>query len=350
MNKKRDLLNEIRAKKERSEFYLASSDLFSLRMDFDERLEMKGASNRGNGLFVVGIVACIEVAVRYAIRRLIDHGRPYIERISEFKDPLPLDFNIALALHDKRVSFGDLVSHLLPVSNVAQINSHFGALFGRNFKHVLADIREFVEPEFAEPDEPEAGSEPEESEPTLLPIPDVDALIANLGRLFRARHNAAHEADFDSVTNDEMREFFKTGETFIHALDEIVTQTVEPNMPRHAPGLSMVAVQEAERAAAEMDALYERAVALSANTQLSSSDSELPTQSEALRGAQEAFLRYLDAEMGSRGIFSSRLSGPGMRTRDAHVQEELCKHRIQMLSELISDLEFEAEVSSLSEE
>jgi hypothetical protein len=38
-----------------------------------------------------------------------------------------------------------------------------------------------------------------------------------------------------------------------------------------------------------------------------------------------------------------------MRTRDAHVQKELYKHRIQMLSELISDLEFEAEVSSLPE-
>lgn len=53
--------------------------------------------------------------------------------------------------------------------------------------------------------------------------------------------------------------------------------------------------------------------------------------------------------MGSRGVFSSRLSGLGMRTRDAHVQKELCTHRIRMLSELIDDLEFEAEISSLPE-
>jgi hypothetical protein len=352
MKKKRDLLNEIKAKKERSEFDpMPSIELFSLRIDFDERLEMKETSRHATGLFVVGIVACIEVAIRYAIRRLIDHGRPYIERISEFKETLPLDFNIAIALHDKRVTFGDLVSHLLPVSSIEQINSHFGILFGREFKQILTEVKEFVEPEFTEPEESPVETESEEeAEPPLLPIPDVNALIASLGRLFSARHSAAHEAAFYSVTNDELLQFFKTGEIFIHALDEMVRQIIEPDLPRFAPGMAIFAVQEAEKVAAEMEVLYEKATVLATNARSRFGYTDTLTQAEALKNSQDAFEKYFDAEMACRGIYSSTLSGSGMRARDAHVQKELCAHRIQMLAELISDLEFDAEISSLTKD
>ncbi len=354
MSKKRDLPKEIQAKKERAELNNdASLKLFFISHNFERRAEPKKSFDHENGLFVVGIVACIEVAVRDAIQKLIDHGRPYVERISEFKDTLHLDFNIAIALHDKRISFGDLVAHLLPVSNVAQINSHFEVLLGRKFKQVLADIREFVEPLDREIQDSQAETDPElddEGDPPLLPITDVDALIASLGRLFRARHNAAHEAVFDSVTDDELRDFFKAGEMFIHALDETVRQTLEPNMPRSAMGASMAAVEESGQVYDEMQALYEKASGLATDVRDEFAGPDELTQSEALKAAQEAFEKYFDAEMAARGVYSSKLAGTGMRMRDAHVQKELCAHRIQMLNELIDDLEFQNEISSLKED
>jgi hypothetical protein len=226
---KRDLISEIEAKKLRlPDYNNANSDLFHLWVFNDG----KGGLSLVSGLFPVGIVACIEVAVRQAIRRLIDHGPPYVDRISKFKDELKLDVNIGRALRDRRVAFGDLVSHLLPVSNVAQISSYFSILFEQSFQKVLADAREFVEPTLSELDEggkekPTHRRRPSQTRttasPSLLPIADVDSLMKSLDRLFRARHQTAHEADFQSVRDHEVLSFFQAAKVFIHALNEIVS-------------------------------------------------------------------------------------------------------------------------------
>ncbi len=120
-------------------------------------------------------------------------------------------------------------------------------------------------------------------------------------------------------------------------------------MPRYALGLSIVAAQEFEVVAAKMEALYQKATSLAASARPRFEGSDTSTQAKALRDAQEAFEKYFEAEMTCRGIYSSTLSGSGMRARDAHVQKELCAHRIQMLSELVNDLDFDAEISSLRE-
>src|SRR5919205_1362394 len=106
MSRRRDLLKEIKEKKERSEYQyvsLMSVELLGLRLAFETQLETRRNKDIKTGLYVVGIVACIEVGVRYSIQQLIDHGRPFLERVSGFKDALSLDFDIALALHDRRV-------------------------------------------------------------------------------------------------------------------------------------------------------------------------------------------------------------------------------------------------------
>lgn len=358
---KRDLIREIEAKKLRSPGYNdAALRLFLLQHSFTQHEKAVIDFNAAWGLFLVGIVGCIEVAVRDALRRLIDYGPPYVDRISEFKDLLRLDINIARALQDKRLSFGDLFSHLLPVSTVEQINSHFGTLFQRDFRQVLADAREFVEPSFSElldgeeqeelEPAPEADADPEDSESYLLPIPDVGALMASLVRLFRARHNAAHEADFESVSADDVRGFFRTAEIFIHAMDETVSQALEPNIPRSAIGTSLLAAQEAGKVHNEMQALEAKLVSLlpdesKLTPSVGNDDGEL-SELKAYRKAQEAFEKHLDAETTFNLVRVGAISGNGMRMLEAETLKDFCEFRIKRLKEAVEHIELLSDTNS----
>jgi hypothetical protein len=98
-------------------------------------------------LFLVGIITCIELATRNAIQRLVDKGTPFIERIDKFKDFLKIDLNVTKALHDRKVSFGELLSHLLPINNVENVISHLGVLLDASFSETLKNLRHFQEPD-----------------------------------------------------------------------------------------------------------------------------------------------------------------------------------------------------------
>lgn len=350
---KRDLLNEIEAKKLRASGYFdAAHKLSLLRITFNRQEKVLTKTDASWALFIVGIVACIELAVREAICKLIDHGSPYIDRIGEFKDVLKLDVSIARALQDTRISFGDLLSHLLPVSNIEQINSHFGALFQKDFRQVLADAREFVEPsmsEILEDDEQEEvqaleqQQDREGGETPLLPISDVPALIASLGRLFKARHNVAHEADFDSVTANDVQGFFRTAEVFIHALDETVWQIIEPRMPRTAFGMSLVISKEASKVQDEMEEVEAKLFSLlsdNVKTPVALKPNGGESELKAFKKARKAFKKYLDAEVTFDLVRVGMISGNGLRILEAETLKDFCEFRIKRLKKAMEYFEY----------
>jgi hypothetical protein len=346
---KRDLISEIQAKKLRfPDYHQASFRLFYLQHGFNEHEKSAPQPSPIHSLFLIGIVACLEVAIRDAIRKLIDHGSPFINRISQFKDVLRLDVNVGRALHDRKVSFGDWVSHLLPVSNLEQINSHFSILFAADFGQVLTDAREFVEPSIsdllgndtkAEDEEPEAESEISEAPDTLLPISDIGELMASLGRLFKARHIAAHEADFELISGDDVRGFFRTAEVFIHAIDEIVSQIIEPNMPRTALGMSLVAARDAGKARREMQELETKLLRLFAEQEIILTGTDDASEIIAFKAAQEAFEKHVDAEVAFELARVGMISGNGMRMLEAQTLKDFCEFRIKRLRQAIDWIE-----------
>jgi len=347
---KRDLISEIQAKKLRfPDYHQASFRLFYLQHGFNEHEKSAPQPGPIHSLFLIGIVACLEVAIRDAIRKLIDHGSPFIDRISQFKDVLRLDVNVGRALRDRKISFGDLVSHLLPVSNLEQINSHFSTLLAADFWQVLTDAREFVEPTIsellgddetnAESEEPEAELESNDPADRLLPIPDVGELMASLGRLFKARHIAAHEADFELISGDDVRGFFRTAEVFIHALDEIVSQIIEPNMPRTALGMSLVASREASKSHREMQELETKLLRLFAEQEIILTGTDDASEIIAFKAAQEAFEKHVDAEVAFELARVGMISGNSMRMLEAQTFKDFCEFRIKRLRQAIDSIE-----------
>jgi hypothetical protein len=352
---KHDLISEIEGKKLRfPTCHEASFRLFYLQDSFTEHEKTSPQPGPIHSLFLIGLAACLEVAIRDAIRKLIDHGSPFIDRISQFKDVLRLDVDVGRALHDRKISFGDLVSHLLPVSNLEQIYSHFSILLGADFRQVLTDAREFVEPTISEllgdepgeneTEKPESELEPSDSARPLLPIADVEDLMASLGRLFRARHIAAHEADFELISSDDLHGFFRTAEVFIHALDEIVSQIIEPNMPRTGMGMSLVASKEASKAHQEMQELEAKLLGLFAQQEIILTGTDDASEISAFKAAQEAFEKHVDAEVAFELARVGTISGNGMRMLEAQTLKEFCDFRIKRLRQAIGSIEASWEI------
>ena len=75
----------------------------------------------------IGSVACLEQYFRRWAARLINSGRPFINRINRFP---AITFNHAsiIALNDKTISLGEFLSHQLPLSTLDDVNVQFSKL------------------------------------------------------------------------------------------------------------------------------------------------------------------------------------------------------------------------------
>lgn len=333
---KRDYIDEILEKKRRSknDWQWGSWKLLDLERSFSKFQEDETYIKSHYSLFLVGIVTCLEVATRQAIQRLVDEGSPYIERIDKFKDFLRIDLNITKALHDKKISFGELVSHLLPVNNLENIISHLGVLLNSSFAETLKNLRHFEEPDLSQYFEDEINDEieNEESELQYLIIDDVNSLFATLTQIFTNRHIIVHEGDFDVVsTKEELENYFSVANTFIRALEELIEQLLNPNMSRNALGISLFEAEEAGKVYEEMDGKYTELYGLTSDEQ-TFYDSDVSVRKQ-LKITQDKFLEYMEAETAFIEALIKPMSGNTLRSIDSQVQKEFCEHRIKVLDE-----------------
>ncbi|WP_250450342.1 hypothetical protein [Caballeronia sp. ATUFL_M2_KS44] len=242
--KERNRLREILEKKSRSSgrYLPGRSEL----QDLDWMLECHGDSSIVNSLTMVGLAGCIEVSVRNAIERLIDHGAPYVDRLDQFKKCLEFDLQLTKALSDGEITFGNLVAHLLPVSNLSHIASHLEKLLNgdghsKSLARWLSDIQPFVEPDddylSSEDLQDERGRRGMSFEsfamrPVRFPISNVPAVLADIEKIFVVRHIVAHEADFSNVTLQQIDVLLGSATVFATALQELVEQVLHPGEPR----------------------------------------------------------------------------------------------------------------------
>lgn len=81
---------------------------------------------------VVGYVACVEGYFRVLIADLIDAGAPFSENVANFKD-LKLGVDSVIAIHSKKITFGDFVANLLPLNNFQDIANNLSVILGLDF-------------------------------------------------------------------------------------------------------------------------------------------------------------------------------------------------------------------------
>lgn len=153
----------------------------------------------------IGYVACIEGCFRLLFADLINHGPPFSENITGFKD-IKVGVEAVVAIHSEKVTLGEFISHLLPVNNVSDINGNMSIVLGIDFlKHLKK--------------QPVSKYNPKPFEDVF---PDSIGMVE---RLFQIRHLYCHElATRERVSVREIENCIGDAASFVLRTEEIVSQ------------------------------------------------------------------------------------------------------------------------------
>src|SRR3546814_4806957 len=92
---------------------------------------------------VTGVQTCaLPIFTRDWVTELVDAGDPYTGRAAELvKGSLKIDYAMAQALVGKQVSFGELVSHEIPVNDIGDIERAFSVLIDDQLFSCLEGVK-----------------------------------------------------------------------------------------------------------------------------------------------------------------------------------------------------------------
>lgn len=140
---KRDLVGEIFRKRGTSlrrgtRLSKAQRRLDTIVAAFDYLEQQRHSPDRQELLryIPIALIACIEGYFRLAIQELVDSGSPYCERITELSDTV-LSKEHVVAIHLRRVSLGEIISHTVKISQFGDITKAMSSLFGCDFLAAL---------------------------------------------------------------------------------------------------------------------------------------------------------------------------------------------------------------------
>ena len=294
----------------------------------------------------VGIAAAIESYVRGTIRELVDAGDPFVERVDKLKMRIKPGMGAMKALHGRRISLGQWVSHLVHISRIGHLDDHLCALFGAaDLRTLLAEIRYFDGPSPSDfgvmlDEEPDAPAGETEEAPTHA-VADPDRVIESLDKLFDARHRAAHEANPPVLGLELLSQWVEDAETFCTALSHLVEATLRPLEPFSTLMMELKAGTELDRKRAELDGRLDELYACLAA--LPPSDdrkdhywSGLPVISpvemaDLARRAQEAYVAYEEAELDLQAYYWP--DGTGWKTWRMGAELDLVDERSHRVAE-----------------
>lgn len=158
----------------------------------------------------IRLVTALEVFVRECVADLIDSGEPYTSKISHIARNFKFDFELTRSIVDKKVSFGELISHVISVNSISDIDSLISGLTDRNLIDLLEGVADRWSVEVL-------GESPHPI------IDDVAAAKSTLQRLFEVRHVLVHELPEQPPCSDAViRDFVISTSAFTVALREVV--------------------------------------------------------------------------------------------------------------------------------
>ena len=144
MATKRDLVAEIVAKRRRNSrrnprrrrrAALFFDRIFNL-YDAIDLLRVGDATSKGTRYdslryVSIALVAAMEGYYRTSIRDLINQGEPFRSDAARLAD-LRLDVSTIMGLESAKISLGEFIAHLLPISSISDINRHMSTLIGED--------------------------------------------------------------------------------------------------------------------------------------------------------------------------------------------------------------------------
>ncbi len=140
MDRKRSYIDEIISRRNRllrktNRWEQVNSRLWPLIYSFEEL--KKSTMNRRLKkellkYIPIGGIACIEGWYRMAISELIDKGLPFRKNAESIAN-IKFDTSSVLAIHEKKLSPGELIAHLLSVSGFEELNKNLSIISGEDF-------------------------------------------------------------------------------------------------------------------------------------------------------------------------------------------------------------------------
>lgn len=237
----RDKLAEIAARRARSQHL----GLWRGKSELDQ-LESQWRGGSGSlqippQFVAVRLVTILEVFARDWVAELVDAGDPYTSRGAELvKGSLKIDYAMAQALVGKQVTFGELVSHEIPVNDIGDVDRAFSTLLGGPLFTGLADVTDRW-----------AISDDDSPAPPILPDPEWAR--AQMGRLFAARHIIVHELpDNRDIGLEDIADFARATTQFVEAADQYFDRLLHGDYPITQLGMNAAAAEKADSADAEL--------------------------------------------------------------------------------------------------
>jgi hypothetical protein len=286
VKRKRDFVDEIVSIKTRTIGVHRDTALKSRLNSLDAALEAARsiADERGQRELLrylpIGSVACIEGFFRLVIRDLIEKGVPFSDNAVNLNknNELRLDFQALNAIHGRRITLGDFVSHLLPINNLADINLHLSTLIGEDFLERIKTIDVLI-----------VQDEHREYKALGTIIGDV---IQGVNDIFEMRHIYCHELALRTKADQKRIEhgYFML-RTFLLATTECIWRLESVDTP-------MSQLEINQKAYDEFSALDNEMKQLVGQVNVQESDDPGP----AIADVQAAFEQYreLSARHGAR--------------------------------------------------
>jgi uncharacterized protein YecT (DUF1311 family) len=266
-----------------------------------------GAAFRAPHQFIViRLVTILEVFTREWAARIIDAGDPYATRGADLvKGTLKIDFALARALVGKEVSFGELVSHELPVNNVGDIDRVFSRLMDTPlFVHLQGVVDRWAV---------RIGDRP--SAPIM---PNPDKVRTDLAGLFEQRHIFVHELpEQQDVEAGTLDAYILSTSQFVNAADEAFNTLLYGDYP-----ITQIEINAA--AAADAAKVNDELVAILAGLDADGKD-------EDLRASQAAWEAYRDRQAEYRSGINRPGHGSIAPLLYSSEVEKLTRERVELL-------------------
>ncbi|VWX54414.1 lysozyme inhibitor LprI family protein [Novosphingobium sp. 9U] len=266
-----------------------------------------GAAFRAPHQFIViRLVTILEVFTREWAARIIDAGDPYATRGADLvKGTLKIDFAFARALVGREVSFGELVSHELPVNNVGDIDRVFSRLMDTP---LFAHLQGVVDRSALR-----IGDRP--SEP-IMPNPDKVRTI--LAGLFEQRHIFVHELpEQQEVEAGALDAYILSTSQFVNAADEAFNTLLYGDYPITQIEMNAAAAADAAKVNDELVGIL---VALDPDG-----------KDEGLRASQAAWEAYRDRQAEYRSGIKRPGHGSIAPLLYSSEVEKLTRERVELL-------------------
>jgi uncharacterized protein YecT (DUF1311 family) len=197
--------------------------------------------------FPIAIVTTIEVFVRLTMQALIDRGPPFLDRAADLAKHVKFDFRTISALHGKEVSLGEIISHFVPLNDLASINSALTTLLGADFLKSIGQTRDSFS----------VRVKGETDAPPI--IDDLDAVCRSIQKVMETRHIIVHELPRDiELSPEDVQTYLDHAELFLQAADEFIWEVIEPNAPLTQADMNAAAHEEFLKADRERVSLLEK--------------------------------------------------------------------------------------------